>query len=399
MTQRDSTAMQEICEVLLDKGLKGSDEILQLLLNHAMQIERENALNAKRYERTEERRGYANGFKDKCINSRVGKLSVQIPQVRGLSFYPQCLEKGMRSERALKLAIAEMYVQGVSTRDIEKITEQLCGLQISSSQVSKLSSVLDEEVEAWRNRELGCYCYVWLDARYEKVRHGGIVKDLAIVWAVGVNEGGNREVLGISVALSEAEIHWRDFLKSLQKRGLHGIRLFIHDDHSGLKAARRSVFPGTPWHRCQFHLAQNAQRYAPNKKIAKAIARDVRDIFNARDMEDAKRLLTEVVQKYEKKAPSFSKWAQDNIPEGFTAFHFPREHYRRLRTTNGIERQNQEIKRRTRVVRIFPNERSALRLIGAVLLEIHEDWMTGRQYLNMEALKEMEQQGEFLQIA
>ena len=292
-----------------------------------------------------------------------------------------------------------MYVQGVSTRDIEKITEQLCGLQISSTQVSKLSSVLDEEVGAWRNRELGAYPYVWLDARYENVRHGGMVKDLAIVWAVGVNEAGHREVLGVSVALSEAEIHWRDFLKSLQKRGLHGIRLFIHDDHSGLKAARRSVFPGTPWQRCQFHLAKNAQRYAPNKQIAKAIARDVRDIFNARNMEDARRLLSEVVQKYERKAPSFSKWAQDNIPEGLTVYHFPREHCRRLRTSNGIERQNQEIKRRTRVVRIFPNERSALRLIGAVLMEIHEEWMTGRQYLDMEALKGLEQQGELPQIA
>ena len=162
MTQRDSTVMKEICEVLLDKGLLGSDEILQSLLNHAMQIERENALNAKRYERTEERMGYANGFKDKRIDSRVGKLTVQIPQVRGLSFYPQCLERGIRSERALKLAIAEMYVQGVSTRDVEKITEQLCGLQISSTQVSKLSSVLDEEIGAWRNRELGAYPYVWM---------------------------------------------------------------------------------------------------------------------------------------------------------------------------------------------------------------------------------------------
>ena len=210
----------------------------------------------------EERQGYANGFKDKRLNSRVGELELQVPQTRGVPFYPNCIEKGLRSERALKLAVAEMYLKGVSTRKVEKITEQLCGLEISSTQVSRMTKELDEEFNLFRNRDLGEFPYVVLDAIYLKVQHNGSVIDQAVFIAYGVNLEGKREILGISVSLSEAEVHWRGFFENLQRRGLKGVRLITSDDHPGLKAALRSVFPNVPLQRCQFHMSQNAQSLA-----------------------------------------------------------------------------------------------------------------------------------------
>jgi len=226
----------------------------------------------------------------------MGSLTVEIPQVRGLQFYPQSLEKGCRSEKALKLAIAEMYLMGVSTRKVTKITEELCGLNISSTQVSRLTKALDEELELFRNRPLGSFTYVYLDARYEKGRYGGSVRDVAVLTAVGVNPGEPREVLGVSLSLSEAEVHWRDFLKRLVQRGLHGVKLIISDDHSGLKAARQSVLPSVFWQRCQFHLQQNAQAYIPKRDLKKPIAQVMRDIFNAPDIESARALVRVAVK-------------------------------------------------------------------------------------------------------
>ena len=178
---------------------------------------------------------------------------------------PNALERGLRSERALKISLAEMYIEGVSTRKVAKITEKLCGFEVNSSQVSKATKLLDEEIHKWRNRPLSEFPYVMLDARYEKVRHGQQVVDCAVLIAIGIDANGNRDVLGVSVSLSEQEVHWRDFLKHLQERGLHGIQLITSDAHSGLKAAMRSVFPSVPWQRCQFHLQQNAQAYVPKK--------------------------------------------------------------------------------------------------------------------------------------
>ncbi len=245
---------REILEELIEEGTEAFRGILEKLFNVAMRLERSEFLGAEAYERTQSRRGYRNGFKGKRIQTRVGELRLEIPQVRGLSFYPKSLERGCRSEKALKLAIAEMYVMGVSTRKVSEITEQLCGLEISATQVSRVAGMLDEELEGFRSRELGEYPIVYLDAHYEKVRKGGRVQDVAILKALGVNRFGTREVLGLSVRLSEAEVHWREFMAELQKRGLKGVELFVSDDHSGLKAARRAVYPSVPWNRCQFHL-------------------------------------------------------------------------------------------------------------------------------------------------
>jgi putative transposase len=380
---KDRGALSAV-ELIAERGLEGLPEALAELINTAMRLERERHLGVGAYERGEERRGYANGYKPKTVKTRVGELTLAVPQVREGGFYPQSLEKGLRSERALKLALAEMYVAGVSTRKVARITEELCGFEVSSTQVSRCAAMLDEELEAWRGRPLGAYAYVVLDARYESVRQGGQVLDAAVLVALGVRADGKREILGISSKLSEAEVHWREFLLDLKDRGLHGVKLFVSDDHAGLKAARKAVFPSVPWQRCQFHLQQNAGAYVPRQDMRKPVAAAIRDIFNAPDIDEAKRLLERFVAKHQAKAPRLAAWAADAIPEGFAVFALPSGHRRRLRTTNALERVNKEIKRRTRVATLFPNERSCERLVTAVAMEISEEWVTGRIYLNME---------------
>ena len=311
-------------------------------------------------------------------------MKIQIPQVRGLSFYPRCLEKGERSERALKLAIAEMYVQGVSTRKVAAITEELCGFEISSTQVSRCAALLDEELQKFRERLLtGKYAYVYFDAMYEKIRYDYSVISMATLIAIGVDEEGKREVLGVSSKLSEAEVHWRGFFEDLQRRGLSGVRLFISDDHAGMRAARRAVFPSIKWQRCQFHMAQNAQSYVPKKTMQHEIGEEVRRIFQSPDYETAQEQKRKSIEKYKESAPEFVKWVEDNIEEGLTCFSFPKEHRRKIRTVNGLERLNKEIRRRTKVATLFPNAASCERLVTAVLQEIHEDWISGKKYLNM----------------
>lgn len=373
----------EVLEILSREGLSGMNEAVRILINAAMLLEREKYLCAAPHQRTDERRGYANGFKPKTVQTRIGSLTLEVPQTRDGNFYPNCLEKGLRSERALKLALAEMYVNGVSTRKVAKITEELCGFNVSSTQVSQAAKLLDEELEKWRTRSLGSSPYLILDARYEKIRHGGVVIDCSVLIAIGVLPTGHRSVLGVSVSLSEAEVHWRTFLKSLNERGLHGVELITSDDHSGLKAALKAVFPGVKWQRCQFHMQKNAQAYVPKQDMKSSVAQDIRRIFNCGDRAEANRLLNLAVEKYAKTAPKLSLWMETNIPEGLTIFELPESHRKRLRTSNPLERVNKEIKRRTRVATIFPNEASCLRLVSAILMEISEDWETGKAYLTM----------------
>jgi putative transposase len=378
------TEKQSILEHLIANGSQNLTSLLEILLNEAMKMEREAALRAAPYERSAERTGHANGFKEREYASRLGTLKIQIPQVRGLSFYPKCIDKGERSERALKLAIAEMYIKGVSTRKVEAITEELCGFSISSTQVSRCASLLDDELQKFRGRMLRSkYAYVYFDAEYEKVRNDSAVIDMATLIAIGVNEEGKREILGVSSAISEAEVHWRAFFEDLLKRGLSGVRLFISDDHSGMRAARRGVFPSVKWQRCQFHMSQNAMSYVPKKTMQEEIAQAMRKIFQASDYEAAIEQKRRCAEKYKESAPHFVKWLEDNIEEGLTCFCFPEEHRKKIRTVNGLERLNKEIRRRTRVATLFPNVDSCQRLITAVLQEIHEEWMIGKRYLNM----------------
>jgi putative transposase len=382
--QDDFTLPTELLEQLTEQGLEGLPEMIRVLVNETMRFERQNHLQARPHERTERRRGYANGYKPKRVKTRVGEINFDIPQVREGGFYPGALEKGLRSERALMLAMAEMYVKGVSTRKVAAITEKLCGTAVSSTQVSRAAALLDEVLEAWRKRPLGEVKVVYLDARYEKVRLDGQIRDAAILIASGVGQSRKRQILGVSVSLSEAEVHWRAFLEDLVARGMQGIQLIVSDDHSGLRAARRAVLGGVPWQRCQFHLQQNALHYVPRRSMRKEVAEDIRTIFNAPDRSTAETYLARAVAKYADMASKLSAWMEENIPEGLTVFDFPRKCRLRLRTTNSLERVSQEIKRRTRVVRIFPNETSCLRLVSAILMEIGEEWETGRVYLSFD---------------
>ncbi len=382
--QNQSNPLDQMIQVLDEHGFDGMARAMEILVNEAMKIERSEVLGADPYQRTSERRGHANGFKPKTVNTRVGKVELQVPQTRGVDFYPKSLERGVRSERALKLAIAEMYVQGVSTRKVTEITQELCGLEVTSSQVSRAAQLLDEELESWRSRPLGKLSYLILDARYEKVRHGGSVVDCAVLIAIGVLPDGKRTVLGVSAKLSEAEVHWRDFLQSLVERGLHGVEMITSDAHEGLKAARRGVFPSVPWQRCQFHLQQNATAHVPKVHMRSAVAADIRGVFNAPNGNEAERLLRLAVEKYRHSAPKLADWMERSVPESLTVLTRPAAHQRRLRTSNMLERLNKEILRRTRVATLFPNEASLLRLVSAVLAEVDEEWQTGTTYLAME---------------
>jgi putative transposase len=385
MTYQDNcTLPKEILEHIAEQGLDYLPELIRIVVNAAMKAERQRYLGVAPYERSDERRDRANGYKPKTVRTRLGDITFDIPQVRCGEFYPQALEKGLRSERALTMALAEMYVQGTSTRKVNAIVEKLCGSQVSSAAVSKAAAELDTILEAWRNRPLGEIVYLFLDARYEKVRLDGQIVDMAVLIAQGIDAEGKRRILGVSIGLGEAEVYWRTFLQSLVQRGLCGICLIISDDHAGLRQALRAVFGGLPWQRCQYHLQQNASQYVPRKEMLAEVAADIRKVFNAPDRPTAEAYLKQIVQKYEKNASRLADWMEHNLPEGLTVFAFPEAHRRKLRTNNSLERLNREIGRRTKVVGIFPNDAACLRLISAILMEQDETWQTGRVYLAIE---------------
>jgi putative transposase len=383
--QSDFTLPSEILEQIAEQGFDFLPELIRIVINAAMQAERQQYLQVAPYQHSPDRRGHANGYKPKTIKSRMGEITLDVPQVREGGFYPGALEKGQRSERALTLTLAEMYVQGVSTRKVTAIVEQLCGSSVSSTVVSHAAKLLDETLEDWRNGPLGEFPYIFLDARYEKIRQSGQVRDAAILFAAGVDLEGKRQILGVSVSLSEHEVHWRAFLQSLVARGLNSVQLIISDAHEGLKAARIAVFGGVPWQRCQFHLQQNARAHVTRQDTRSEVAEDLRTVFNAPDRHTAEAYLKKIVQKYAQTIPALADWLEKNIPEGLTVFSFPASQRRRLRTSNGLERLSREIKRRTRVVSIFPNEAACLRLISAILMEINEEWQVDdRIYLTIE---------------
>jgi putative transposase len=369
-----------LTNLLAEKGLEAVPELLRVLINNAMQAERSKYLQAEEYERSDYRKGHANGYKPKTVKTRMGEITFSVPQVREGGFYPAALEKGLRSERALVITLAEMYIQGVSTRKVKAITEQLCGVEISAMQVSRAVAQLDAVLQEWRERPLGGITYLFVDARYEKVRQSGQVRDAAVLMATGITPEGERQVLGVSVSLSEHESHWKSFLKGLKDRGMKDVKLVISDDHEGLGAARRAVLGSVPWQRCHFHLQQNAGAYVPKQAMRMEVAADIRSMFNAPDRKTAEEFLQAAIQKYAVSAPRLSAWLEEKLSEGFTVFDFPLEHRKSIRTTNSLERVNKEIRRRTRVVGVFPNEASCLRLISALLMEISEEWQIGKHY-------------------
>jgi transposase-like protein len=378
----------DLINILLEDGLENAiPKISALLMNAAMLLERIAHIGADPNERNVEgRNGYANGFKPRSFQTAMGKLQLAIPQVRDsdTTFRTSLLEQGSRSERALKSAIATMYVEGVSTRRVTKIMEKLCGFKVSSGQVSNLTRELDVEFAKWRSRPLPDIIYLTLDATYYKVRIDGVVRDCATLVAIGVRrEDGKRMILGVSCALSEAEVHWRDFLNSLRERGIGIPDLVTSDAHTGLKAALKACLGATPWQRCQFHLQQNAQQYITKEDLKSKVATDIAAIFNADDRPHAEARLASFIKTYSETQSKLADWAETNIPEGFAVFSIPEAHRRKTRTSNACETLNSQIKRRTRVVGLFPNEDSLLRLVTAVLIEISETWETGKAYLKL----------------
>lgn len=388
MDEHTQTKYQDpLINLLFDDGLQNAlPKIAEILMNAAMLLERERHIGAAPHQRDVERNGYGNGFKSRTFHTGIGALELTVPQVRESDepFRTSLLEKGSRSERALKSAIATMYVEGVSTRRVTKVMEQMCGFNVSSGQVSNLNKQLDVEFKKWRTRPLPDIAYLTVDATYYKVRIDGVVRDCATLIAHGVRRSdGKRMILGVSCALSEAEVHWREFLIGLKARGIGQPDTVTSDAHSGLKAALKATLNSVPWQRCQFHLQQNAQEYVTKQHLKSKVASDIKVVFNADNLEHAKQRLSDFVEAYSESQPKLATWAEENLPEGFTVFSLPESHRKRMRTSNACENVNGQIKKRTRVVGLFPSEESLLRLVTGILIEISETWETGKTYLTL----------------
>lgn len=380
-------AVHFILGILASQDPERFRHLLATLMNMAMLFERDQFVGAARYAHDGARTAYANGYKARTLKTTAGTLDLMVPQTSkpfagGKVFYPSCLERGIRSDRALMACAAELYVSGTATRKVENAFAHLGLDGLSSTQVSKANAGLDPELKAWREQPLGEVPALILDAKYEKTRIGGIMVSAAVLVAIGLMPDGRRTILGVSIACGEAEVHWRNFLQSLTARGMSGVRIIVSDAHSGLKAAAAAVFPSVPWQRCQFHLAQNAQGYVPRIDMRKQVGADLRQIFHADTHADATAKLKAFCTKYAKTAPKLAQWAEANVAEGLTvlAMNLPLEAQKYLRTSNSLERGvNQEIERRTRTIRVFTNEACLLRLVSAILLEIDQQWADGKR--------------------
>jgi len=362
--------------------------VVQAAVQSILEVEMEECLQAGKHERSDQRLGYRSGYYRRRLITRVGTLWLRVPQDRAGHFNTQVFEQYQRSEKALVASLAQMYVQGVSTRKVAAITEELCGHEFSASSISAITARLDEQLEQFSRRQLECeFPYVVVDARYERVREGGVIVSRAILIALGIDWAGRRQVLAVEYANRESQSSWREFLLRLKERGLHGVQFIVSDDHPGLKAAIREVLPGVWWQRCYVHFLRNALDYLPRKADDDCL-QELRWMYERRDVEEARRDLQQWLEKWSAKYPKLCAWVETNIEETWTFYRLPVAHHKHLKSTNLLERFNQEIKRRTLVVRIFPNEASCLRLIRAVASEQHEEWMEGSRYLNTDLLRE-----------
>lgn len=385
--KKEDTGILEI----LQAGSGNGDDPIKGLLRHMIQqlLEEELTafLNAAPYTRTDERRGYRNGYKPRMLKTRVGTLELMVPKDREGQFQTELFEKHQRNEKALVLAIAEMYVQGVSTRKVKKITEKLCGLEISKSQVSSLAKGLDAEVRQWRMRPLTKqYPYLVVDARYERIRRDGSIIPQGVLIVVGIDGEGYREVLGTWCADSESEESWSMVFRELKERGLSGVSYVVSDDHTGLTKAIARKFQGSIWQRCQVHFTRNVLSKVLKKDRSRIVGY-LRDITGASDIQTARKRLGEAVEALQLSYPKVADFLDEHGEETLAVFALPEAHRKRMKSTNMLERFNQELKRRTQVVRIFPNEQSCIRLVSALAMEENESWLE-RKYLNMETVED-----------
>ena len=379
------------------KALVAGDEaflrtVVRASLQEVLEAEMTEAVGAAKGEQTASRLGYRSGYYGRTLITRVGKLELKVPQDRDGRFSTELFERYQRSERALGAALAEMYVQGVSTRKVKAITEELCGHSSSASAISTINKKLDESLAQFASRQLGeALPYLILDARYEKVREAGVITSQAVLIAIGIDWDGRRQVLGIEVANRESRSSWRDFLLSLRQRGLTGVEFVVADDHAGLKAAIREVVAEATYQRCYVHFLRNALDYVP-RKVDDDCLQELRWIYDRRDLAEARADLAAWIGKWQAKYAKLVTWVEENIEETLSFYRLPRQHHKHLKSTNMLERLNEEIKRRTHVVRIFPNAESCLRLVRALCVEMHENWLEAHRYLNMDYLRELKKE-------
>ena len=363
-------------------------ELLREVLQEVLEQEMTDAIGAEKGERSPGRLGYRSGYYSRGLVTRVGKLELRIPQDRQGQFSTQIFERYQRSEKALVSALAEMYIQGVSTRKVKAITEELCGHTFSASAISAVNKTLDESLERFAQRPLEeAYPNLVLDARYEKVRQDGVIRSQAVQIVIGINDEGRRQILAVELANRESQTSWKDVLLDLKSRGLRGVEFVVSDDHPGLKRAIAEVLPEAVWQRCYVHFLRNALDHLPRKAVDDCL-QELRWLYDRRDLAEAQKDLAQWLERWATKYPKLCEWVEENIGETLTFYQLPLQHHKHMKSTNMLERFNEEIKRRTRVVRIFPNGASCLRLIRALAVETHEDWLEGSRYLNMELLKE-----------
>jgi putative transposase len=391
MTRKQDSAKEQVWKKTLIETVKEENflrPLVEQIVQQILEAEMDETLGAEKSERTSHRLGYRSGHYPRTLVTRVGKLELRVPQDRQGRFRTEVFERYQRSEKALVGALAEMYIQGVSTRKVKEITEQLCGHEFSAATVSRINQSLDEELAKFANRRLEEeYPYLVLDARYEKVREDGVIRSQAVQVAIGINWEGRRCVLAVELANRESTSSWRDFLVRLKQRGLRGVELAVTDDHAGLKQGIVEVLPETAWQRCYVHFLRNALDYLPRKANDDCLV-ELRWLYDRHDVEQARRDLALWLAKWQTKYPKLCNWVEAHIEETFTFYRLPVEHHKHMKSTNMLERINEELKRRTLVVRIFPNAASCLRLVRALAAEIHEDWIEATRYLNMELLEE-----------
>lgn len=388
MTQKKDSAKTQDWREIFSSEPDGLRALVQQVVQEVLEAEMEETIGAQKGERTESRIGYRSGYYTRTLVTRVGKLTLRVPQDRQGRFRTEVFERYQRSEKALVAALSEMYLQGVSTRKVKEITEELCGHEFSAATISRVTGKLDEELEQFARRRLEEeYPYLVLDARYEKIRQDGVIRSQAVQIAIGINWEGRRCVLAVEMANRESGSSWKEFLVGLKQRGLRGVICVVSDDHAGLRKSIPEVLPEASWQRCYVHFLRNALDHLPRKKDDDCLT-ELRWIYERRNVEEARRDLGAWLTKWENRYAKLCNWAEENIEETLTFYRLPQQHHKHLKSTNMLERINQELKRRTLVVRIFPNATSCLRLIRALTVEIHEDWVEAIRYLDMEVLKE-----------
>ena len=392
MTRRKDNAKQlEWKKVLAEQEdfLRG---LIQEVVQQVLESEMEEALGASKGERTPNRLGYRSGYYGRTLMTRVGKLELRVPQDRQGRFRTEVFERYQRSEKALVAALAEMYVQGVSTRKVKAITEELCGHEFSASAISRVNASLDDELAKFAGRKLEEeYPYLVVDARYEKIREEGVIRSQAVLVAIGINWDGRRCVLAVEMANRESQSSWKQFLEKLRERGLRGVQLVVSDDHVGLRKAVREVLPAALWQRCYVHFLRNALDYLPKKADDDCLT-ELRWIYERRTGDEARQDLAVWLNKWGARYGKLCRWVEENIEETLTFYVLPLAHHKHLKSTNLLERLNEELKRRTLVVRIFPNVESCLRLSRALAVEMHENWIEATRYLNMDLLQEQQKE-------